>query len=117
MDTVQTVPLREGTPDIDFTFAPHAGAYSYSVDGNVYSPSNAFLVNINTTITFTASAEFPDATSWATAYEWDFGDGIKGYGSPATHAYQTVNPDIQVVLLMIDNHGKRWRARNQLYLQ
>lgn len=117
METVRTVASPKPTPEVAFSISPTAGAYSYTVGVTVYNPTNAELVDIDTSITFTASVSFPDPTHYATSYEWDFGDGAKGYGSPTTHTYLAANPHVQAVLTVVDNQGNRWRARKQIYLQ
>lgn len=118
METVRTIALPEPTPEVSFTVSPVADQYTYTVGLTVYSPSNADVVNINADTTFVADARFPSPTRWATSYEWDFGDGAKGYGSTTTHSYLYTSPaaSVQPVLTVIDNRGARWRARKELYL-
>lgn len=117
METVRSLTIPGGTPDISFTFSPDAGDYVYTVGATVYSPTNAKIINIDTAITFTASATFPDpVTQWAVSYKWKFGDGMVGFGNPASHTFTVEVDSLQVVLIVKDNSGNRWRARRELYL-
>jgi hypothetical protein len=105
----------ESTPTVSFDFSPHGGAFSYSSSLATYSPAGAFYAASNTSLTFTSSVSFGRSTEYATGYEWDFGDGNRGFGASVSHTYK--NPGTtQVSLTVIDNKGRRWYTRKQLYL-
>lgn len=117
LETVHDVPVAKGTPEIDFSFTPTAGAFSYSVGNTVYTPANIYWVCADTVITFTASTIFDDEDEWALSYEWDFGDDSYGFGLTVTHQFKSNNAHNQIVLTVVDNLGRRWRARKQIYLR
>lgn len=116
MDVVTSIPAPRGTPTVSLDWSPHDGAYTYTVGVTLYSPTNAFYAQVNTSLTFTATISFPDSSQWAVTYEWDFGDGVKGYGNPATHSYKFASLHTQVVVKVTDNFDKIYTARKQVYL-
>lgn len=111
-------PLRP-KPEISFSWIPQLIAYTIQVGGNIYpwqvnqpvagAPGQA---NINRTaaqqeLTFTASVRLP-VGDFVTEYEWDFGDGVKGFGASATHSYTAPAPSTRARLCITDNHGRRF---------
>jgi len=107
-------------PNVEVSFeVSHAEAlvpYSYAVGSETYTTDYDYTP-INTEITFTATASVSDAT--ILEYHWDFGDGIEGWGSPATHQYSTwINShySVQAVLRIRDSRGRQLYARKQVYL-
>ena len=81
--------------------------------------SNAvFVTEIGTDIVFTAIYRFAETGCSPVFWEWNFGDGIRGYGVEVTHSYALPAPQgIQVVLTVTDTKGRKWRAREQVYVQ
>ncbi len=117
--TIQTTRIPDPSPEINFSWEPKLIAYTLQVGGNIYP----YKVNepvigapaqpdINRTaalqeLTFTANVRVPDDT-FITEYEWDFGDGAKGFGASVTHTYTTPSPSTRTRLCVTDNHGRRY---------
>lgn len=109
-------PERRGKPGLGFDFDPKGDPFVYVAGATTFMPANAFYVDLDTEITFTAEAAFAEADENAISYIWDFGDGYKGFGEEVGHTYTFPNPSVQVVLLVIDNKGRHLRCRRQIYL-
>ena len=62
-------------PHVDFTFSPEEPQASLIFGSYKWE------------LTFNASASY-DLLTNITSYEWDFGDGSKGYGRVVTHIYR-----------------------------
>lgn len=116
IETVRSIPQPTSTPDITIDFSPHRESFSYSVGSTVYSPDDTYFAHIGEEITLTATVSIPDDI-WIVGYEWDFGDGVKGFGNPATHTYALDNTHMQVGLTITDNLNRKWRARKAMYLR
>lgn len=118
MSTLQVVSLNLPNPAVSFTTSPQGAQYSYVAGVTTYNPIGAYYTAVNTTITFTAAVTFYDAARSVVEYYWDFGDGISGWGSPATHVYKTgvVNKHVQAVLRVTDDLGRQYFNRKQMYL-
>lgn len=116
-ESVRSFPDPDAAPVITFDFSPHYAAYSYSVGATTYT-TNAFYAQVGATVTFTATTAFGDPlTQSALGYEWDFGDGTKGFGNPVTHKYTAPNIQLQVGLTVTDNNGQRFHVPKPMYLK
>lgn len=101
---------------LTFAFTPTLPNFSWTIAGTVYT-SNQPKAAVNTALTFTATAVAP----WGSGrrfvkYEWDFGDGVKGYGSSVTHTYSMPNPLTRARCCVTDNFGVKICVGQQLYL-
>lgn len=117
--TIQTPPPIKQRPEINFAWSPQLIAYTLQVGGNTYPwPANQPVTgapaqpNIHRTaalqeLTFEADVRVPEGT-FITEYEWDFGDGEKGFGETVTHTYTTPSPSTRTRLCVTDNHGLRY---------
>lgn len=117
--TIQSVSDVARTPEVTFDWGPKLIAYTLQVGGNTYP----WLVNqpvqgaaasplIYRTaalqdLTFTANVRVP-AGDFITEYQWDFGDGRKGFGSVVVHQYTTPSTSTRTRLCVVDNHGRRF---------
>jgi hypothetical protein len=77
-----------------------------------------FVVEKGEMISFEAHQQFADTKCFPVFWEWAFGDGARAYGEQVTHAYEILAPQqgVQVVLTVTDNKGRKWRARQQMYV-
>ncbi len=117
-ETVLATPQPKPTPTISIDFSPHRDAFSYSVGATTYVPANTFYAHVGEALTLTATVVLADSVrEWIVGYEWDFGDGTKGFGNPVTHTYSFNNPHTQVGLTVTDNLNRKWRARKAMYLK
>lgn len=117
--TIQSDPIIVLKPEINFDWGPKLIAYTLQVGGNVYPweanqpvQGAADQPDIHRTaalqeLTFTASVRVAEG-DFVTEYEWDFGDGEKGYGEVVTHRYTTPSPSTRTRLCITDNHGRRF---------
>lgn len=105
---VSTIP----TDRITFSSSPIGSTITFTLNGTTY-PSTAKVSSINTQLTFTAAGDINDAIR----FEWDFGDGTKGYGNPVTHTYTIPNPFIRVALRVLDSDGVHKHSSKRMYLK
>lgn len=104
--------ISHAEPLVPLSYA--VGSTTYLTDFN-YTP-------IDTLITFTATASVSDAD--VLEYKWNFGDGTEGWGNPVTHEYSAwiddgygnYNYSVQAVLRIRDSLGRKFYARQQIYL-
>lgn len=77
-----------------------------------------FVVDKGEQITFSTYQNFEDTKCFPVFWEWSFGDGKRAYGKDVTHIYDLLAPQkgVQVVLTVTDNKGRKWRARQQMYI-
>jgi hypothetical protein len=76
-----------------------------------------FVVDINSEVVFTAHQNFQDTKCFPVFWEWSFGDGFRAYGEQVSHTYSILAPEgVQAVLTVTDNKGRKWRARQQMYV-
>lgn len=116
MTTVNDIPEIEFDPTISFTTAPQGNQYTYVAGGTIYTPTGAYYTLTDTTITFTATVAFTDPGRQVIEYHWDFGDGVNGWGNPATHIYKGNSKHAQAVLRVTDDRGRQYYARKQMYI-
>lgn len=117
--TIQSSAVAVGQPEINFDWGPKLIAYSLQVGGNTYpwlinqpvqgagAQANIFRTAALQELTFTANVRMPIGT-FVTEYEWNFGDGQKGYGEIVTHKYTTPSPSTRTRLCITDNRGRRF---------
>lgn len=117
--TIQSLSPERIAPTINFSWGPLSVPTSIIVNGNTYprdadepvvgSPEQPtlYLTSSNTELTFTADVKVAEG-DFITEYEWDFGDGFRGYGPIVIHTYLTGSPSIRTVLCVTDNHGRRF---------
>lgn len=117
-ETVREFKPSEATPQIQIDFSPHQEPFAYSAGSIVYSPDNVYYGHTLEEITFTATVKLGNpATQRIIGYEWDFGDGSKGYGNPVTHIYILDNENTQITLTITDNKNRKWVALKAMYLR
>lgn len=117
-ENVREFKSPEATPQIQIDFSPHREPFAYSAGSVVYSPAGVYFAHAKETITFTATVDLANpATQHIIGYEWDFGDGSKGYGNPVTHIYNLDNENTQVRLTVTDNKNRKWIATKAMYLR
>jgi hypothetical protein len=129
--TIQSESAVRLAPEINFSWTPLASATTFEGIGLVpvgevfVAQDNTYPYAANeprtgapdqpdvrgttafTAITFTASVRIPEGL-FITEYEWDFGDGFKGFGPITTHTYNTGSPSTRTVLCVTDNLGRRF---------
>jgi PKD repeat protein len=110
-DNITTPKPAQPTEEVSFTTSPQGAAVSFTVGGDVYV-SGANRTAIDTAITFTAT----DSVENPLRYEWDFGDGSKGYGNPVVHTYKINNPHLRAHLKVTGDDGKLYYSSQQIYL-
>lgn len=115
LDTITVLPPVRHDPQILIDTDPAGDPFTWS-DGTTTYTSGAFYTARDTEITFTATVSFFDTDQSAVGYEWQFGDGAKGYANPVAHTYTSKVPTFQVIATVIDNLGQRFHARKQIYL-
>lgn len=71
---------------------------------------------LDSPVTFQAFVDFHDSARIAIEHLWDFGDGVLGWGSTVVHTYTTSIPFVQASLRVTDDLGRRYYARQQIYL-
>lgn len=123
--TLQSDPILRIPPEIDFDIDPvsipwqELPGFPYQVNQPVTgapAQSPVYLTPGQSEITFTASVRIPEG-DFIIAYEWDFGDGSKGYGNNVTHSYVAASPSTRAVLCVTDNHGRRFCRGKQVNLR
>lgn len=76
-----------------------------------------YLTEKGSNVVFSVRQSFKETKCFPVFWEWDFGDGYKAYGEQVSHTYSVIAPQgIQVVLTVTDNKGRKWRAREQMYV-
>lgn len=117
--TIQSSGISNTRPEVNFSWSPRLIAYTLQVGGNSYpwlanqpSAGAPAQPNIHRTaalqeLTFVAEVRVPEGF-FVTEYEWDFGDGAKGYGETVTHMYTTPSPSTRTRLCVTDNYGRRY---------
>ncbi len=117
--TIQSTRMRDSGPEINFSWSPQLIAYTLQVGGNIYpyglnepaigAPAQPDIHRTAALqeLTFVASVRVPDGI-FITEYEWDFGDGVKGFGETVTHTYTTPSPSTRTRLCVTDNRGRRY---------
>jgi PKD repeat protein len=123
--TIQSDPIVRIDPEVNFTIAPvsipwaELPGYPYGANQPVAgAPAQppVYLTPGQSEITFTASVRVPEG-DFIIAYEWDFGDGSKGYGQSVAHTYVAASPSTRAVLCVTDNHGRRFCRGKQVNLR
>lgn len=114
-DTINVIPAAQSTGQVNFTWSPTDGQYTYVVGVDTIVPAGATWTDINTPITFTASAVLPPGRTVA-EYRWDFGDGTSALGNGAVHTYTLANVQASCTLRVTDDQGRQYFCRKQLYL-
>lgn len=116
-ESIRSFPTPEPTPTIKIDFEPHQESYTYLLGETLVNPVNTFYAAVNESLTFTATIEFHVSDRYAVGYQWDFGDGSKGYSNPVTHTYTQTNVNLQVSFIVIDNKGVEWGVRKSMYVK
>lgn len=116
--------------DVNFWWNENGPVEEYTFDGDSYPyttppPSERFIMHttfINEPIKFYAipSPEqiekeetfnpqtIPPPGVEVIDYQWDFGDGVIGFGPFVEHEYKFVQPGIEVKLTVVDTRGLLW---------
>lgn len=116
MASITDRPRAFGDNTLDFSWTPTLANLSYSIGGTVYT-TNAPKTAVNTAITFTAVAVAPSQSGRSfVKYEWDFGDGSKGFGPVVVHTFKVANPLLRVRCCATDNRGVKICVGRQIYL-
>lgn len=77
-----------------------------------------FVTEVGEEIVFRVKEDFRQTRLFPVFWEWSFGDGVREYGREVRHVYSMPSPEgIQVVLTVTDNKNRKWRAREQMYIQ
>lgn len=77
-----------------------------------------YEIEVGEKVVFSAVTDFEDTGCIPVAWEWSFGDGRKAFGEQVVHAYTSPAPTgIQAVLTVSDNKGRRYRARQAMYIE
>jgi hypothetical protein len=121
-DTINSPALPPPQVAPSFDFVPKGAVFTYVAGQNSYVPVDGagnfyYYVSTGNAVTFTASVAIPSGDISILEYYWDFGDGGTGYGSPVAHTYKAGNLNIQCVLRVTDNYGRRFYFRKQMYVQ
>lgn len=104
-----TIPPKEG---ISFSTSPEGDEVIFVVHGGTYE-TGVNQTPIGESITFTAdTSNIEDVVR----YEWDFGDGKRGYGNPVEHTYVIPNPHLRAKLRVISRDGTIYSVGKQIYL-
>lgn len=83
--------------------------------GTAPDQADIFYTNASTELTFTATVR-QDTGDYIIEYEWDFGDGTKGYGATPKHTYEQTTPQMRVTLCVTDNHRRKVCVGRQILL-
>jgi hypothetical protein len=106
-------------PEVNFDWSPKLIAYTLQVGGNIYpwrvnepvqgslAQDNIYRTAALQEITFVSGIRVPTG-GFIVEYEWDFGDGVKGYGDTVTHSYTAASPSTRTRLCVTDNLGRRF---------
>ncbi len=125
--TIQSTAIVRPAPEVDFDWGPQLPPYVILSEGNSYpwainlpvagDPAQTTIhkAGANIELTFTAAIVLPDG-DFITEYEWDFGDGMKGYGESVAHTYKIPNLSIRIRLYVTDNRGRRFYRGKQIQL-
>lgn len=105
-------PIKKTNVDVSFTTSPLGATLTYAAGSSTYV-TNANYTSAATAITFTPKVFISDADP--IEYEWDFGDGIKGWGTSPTHQYKN-EMQCQAVLCVTDSLGRKHYARRAMYI-
>lgn len=77
-----------------------------------------FVTEVGIPVTFKAKQTFQETERFPVFWEWNFGDGLKGYGQEVQHVWSLAYPKgTQVVLTVTDNKGAKWRTREPMYIE
>lgn len=104
-------------PALDFTWSPSSGPVDFVIGADSFPPTadarfNAEQVPVETIISFTAETNAPQLTY----FEWDFGDGERGFGQSVKHSYQTKFLEAQVTLRAFDTKRQRFQISKMINL-
>jgi hypothetical protein len=114
------------TASLDFTVGPELAEPrpSWDIGGYTFAP-NAFYLDVDSPITFTATVDLPprfdpgstedSPPSIVIEYYWTFGDGTFGYGNPIDHQYKVANTNTDVRLRVTDDQGRRFFVQKSIY--
>lgn len=104
MELLQSRPIDNNTYKVSFTCTPTHGTVSFTTTFATYTYADMFKHYINEVLSFTgAIVGSPIAT--VTEWEWDFGDGTRGIGNPATHTFKALVPGQLVHLKVRTSDG------------
>lgn len=84
--------------------------------GTAPDQADIFYTSANSELTFTASVRL-DPGDYIIEYEWDFGDGTKGYGPSPKHTYKQTTVQMRVSLCVLDNHRRKVCVGRQILLK
>jgi hypothetical protein len=115
-ETVRQKALVSATPEINIEVSSTLGPFSYNSGLASYNPADAFYVASGDNIDFDSSVTFPFPATYAVDWEWDFGDGATDTGQSVSHRFRATG-SVQVSLTVVDNLGRRWRSRRQVYVK
>ena len=103
---------------VDYSPSALATGFTNAVAPRPSEDNAVFLVEKNEDVVFTAYQNFNDTKAFPVFWEWSFGDGKRAYGEQVVHSYDLLAPQqgVQVVLTVTDNKGRKWRARQQMYV-
>jgi hypothetical protein len=127
MKTIHDRPRKTTPPRVTFDWSPKANAFSITLGGDtlpwsVNTPSvgapdqpDVLYTHLGEELTFTANVEV-DEGDFILEYQWDFGDGVIGYGPSVVHTYRANSPQIRVHLTVTDNHHRKVYVGQQVIL-
>jgi hypothetical protein len=129
VDWINKPVAKKADPFIDFTWSPVLGAIAFvfntipsvyvpaaKPDGTYSTHSTYYYTPVSTPLTFTAQATFWDDRE-PVEYQWDFGDGTKGWGNPVSHTYNAESLFTRASLFVWDQFGREYFAIRQVYVK
>lgn len=117
-DNINTLVPPLTTPELDISFTPTYGIFTYLAGTTAYPTSGPtyYYAQVGVPITFTGTFNgfgLGQPLEW----RWDFGDEEIAFGPTATHTYKAPNLTGQVVLRVIDDLNRKTYARLSMYLK
>jgi hypothetical protein len=110
--TINTPIARPIPKGIDISSSPEGTTVGFTVGGDVFTTDFKYT-EYATPITFTATGDTEDFI----LYEWDFGDGTRGFGNPIVHTYLIDNPHLQVKVRATTTDENIVIASRRIYIQ
>lgn len=109
------------SPLIDFTWTPTSGPVGFTIAPDTFPPGPetrfaASLTPIDTIITFTAVTSAL-AHQQFISFEWDFGEGGRGYGRSVKHSFPVKTTEGQVSLTVRDSRHRTYHRSKMINLK